>query len=337
MPEKDYASYMHGVKVIGANPEESRLHHRISACCRLVVAIYILFFLLVLASPLYLHMAYADQANINTSYENTYNHTYNMTNGQIAELEAMGAQFYPNGYIITPGNPANYTPEERSLLHMTDADLAAMNNSTGPVAVSFWQLPTWIQISFLSGSLVALAGAITLFPLVVRKIRSPMDNENRKSVLNYIHDNPGCTAPEVSRDQGMNMGTVRYHIQRLELGGKIILKKIGKFSRIYRNASTYNGREMVIASHLRNETSRKLLQATFETPGMTNQALAERFNIDKSTVYVHMQKLLDDDIIFSEVEGKQKRYFVQESAKPVIIKFMPLNYQCPGMKWEDKT
>jgi predicted transcriptional regulator len=166
---------------------------------------------------------------------------------------------------------------------------------------------------------------------VVRKIRSPLDNKNRKSVFDYILGNPGCTAPEVARDQSMNMGTVRYHIQRLELEGKIILKKIGKFSRIYRNSSTYNDREMVIASHLRNETTRKLVQATFETPGTTNQALAEKLNIDKSTVYVHMQKLLDDDIVYSETEGKQKRYFVQEAAKPMIIKFMPLNYQCPGM------
>jgi predicted transcriptional regulator len=124
---------------------------------------------------------------------------------------------------------------------------------------------------------------------------------------------------------------VRYHIQRLESEGKIILKKIGKFTRLYRNSSTYNDREMVIASHVRNATSRQLLEAILECPGMTNQRLSERFNIDKSTVYVHMQKLISDEIVVSEIDGKQKRYFIADTARPAVIKLLPLNYQCPGM------
>lgn len=292
------------------------------------IALLALFIILFFPLAISLH-SYADSVNangsstnawiatgVNVTEDNTWNQTYNLTNGQIAELKARGAQFYPDGTIVT-------------FFETNQSEIPWATTTPGAVSdvksVTFWQLPLWIQVSVLSGSLVAMAGIFALLPLVVRKIRSPLDNENRKSVFNYILGNPGCTAPEVSRDQGMNMGTVRYHVQRLELESKIILKKIGKFSRIYRNASTYNDREMVIASHLRNETSRKLLQATFETPGMTNQALAERFNIDKSTVYVHMQKLLDDDIIFSETEGKQKRYFVQEAAKPSLDKFLRVN------------
>ena len=112
------------------------------------------------------------------------------------------------------------------------------------------------------------------------------------------------------------MGTVRYHIQRLESEGKIVLKKIGKFTRLYRNSSTYDDREMVIASHVRNETSRQILEAILESPGMTNHSLSERFNLDKSTVYVHMQKLINDEIVVSQIDGKQKLYFIAEAAKP---------------------
>ena len=260
----------------------------------------------------------------NATEDNTWNQSYNMTNGQIAMLKAHGAQFYPNGYIVTFGDPVNYTPEMRTALNITDANLAASYNMT-ETEVSFWQLPTWIQVSYLSGTLVAVACSMAMFPFVVRKLRPPLNNQNRSSILNYIVGNPGCTAPEVSRGKYINMGTVRYHIQRLESEGKIVLKKIGKFTRLYRNSSTYNDREMVIASHVRNATSRQLIGAILESPGMTNHNLSERFNLDKSTVYVHMQKLINDDIIVSQIDGKQKRYFINESARPSLERFIQAN------------
>ena len=82
----------------------------------------------------------------NATEDNSWNQTYNLTNGQIAELRTMGAQFGPGGYIITPGDPANYSAREKFLLNITDADLAASYNVTS-TEVSFWQLPLWIQVS----------------------------------------------------------------------------------------------------------------------------------------------------------------------------------------------
>lgn len=309
------------------------LYRAYSIVIKMPVALaFVAIFFFTLASPLCAQPAYADQV-INDTYNNTINQTYNLTNGQIAELKARGAMFYPNGYIMTPFGPENFTYEERVALHITDEDLAKINASAigETKQVSFLELPTWIQISFLSGALVTILFSMIAIPAAVRKIRSPLVNQNRNQVFNYIMDNPGCTAPEVSRGQHLNTGTVRYHIQRLELAGKIVMKKIGKFTRLYKNASSFNDREMVIASHLRNETSSRLLQAILEDPGLTNQRLSERFNLDKSTVYVHIQKLVNDEIVVSEADGKQKRYFVSESAKESLRKLMPLNYQCPGM------
>ena len=253
---------------------------------------------------------------VNLTEDTSWNETYNLTNGQIAELKSRGAQFYPGGYIMTP-----FEPNQSEIPWATTTPGAVSDMQS----VSFWQLPLWIQVSYLSGALVAIAGSFVFFPFVIRKIRGPLNNQNRSDILSYILGNPGCTAPEVSREKYINMGTVRYHIQRLESEGKIVLKKIGKFTRLYRNSSTYNEREMVIASHIRNATSRQLLQAILECPGMTNQRLSEQFNLDKSTVYVHIQKLINDEIVVSRIDGKQKRYFISESARPSLEKFMQQN------------
>jgi predicted transcriptional regulator len=234
----------------------------------------------------------------------------NMTPEQLAMVNTSSALIYPSGYIVMPWVVENLTEEQMKAINSTDSN-----------PVSFWELPTWIQVSYLSGALVALAGAIALMPLLIRKLRGPSDNRNRDAVYRHIVSNPGCTAPDVSRGQSLNTGTVRYHIQRLELSGKIILKKIGKYTRLYKNSSTYTDQEMLIVSHLHNATSRRLLYAVLESPGTTNQRLAEQFGIDKSTVYVHMQRLVDDDIVIPQMDGKQKRYFVSEPAKPVLDKF----------------
>jgi predicted transcriptional regulator len=309
-------------------------------CKRFAILLALLLFL---SMAVFMQVAYADQGDHIVTYDQPRPATaeeiaaLNLTPEQLVALNVSAAQIYPNGVVMMPYDPDNLADEQWTVGmvtmpydpdNLTGEQWAAMNSSiTDARRVSFWELPLWIQVSYLSGSLIALAGCIALLPLAVRKLRSPFVNRNRDLVYQHIQSNPGCTAPDVSRGQHLNTGTVRYHIQRLELSGKIIIKKIGKFTRLYKNASTFSQMEMVIVSHLHNETSRQLLYAVMESPGTTNQRLAEQFGIDKSTVYVHMQRLVNDDIVVSKMDGKQKLYFVSEPAKPVLDKFATTKYQ----------
>jgi predicted transcriptional regulator len=229
------------------------------------------------------------------------------------------------GYVVMPYHPdANLTPEQ----------LALIDNSGADATVSFWELPLWIQVSYSWGALLTVAGSLLVLPLAVRRLKSPLDNRNRQSVYNYIEDNPGCIAPDVSRNTGMNKGTVRYHIQRLELESKIVLRKIGKFMRLYRNSSTYDEREKLVASHLRNKMSKAVIEVLMEHPGSTNQEVSELIKVEKSLIYRYIQQLINDRIVSAEDDGKHKRYFIAEVAKPAVIKLLPRNYQCPGMMRE---
>jgi predicted transcriptional regulator len=229
------------------------------------------------------------------------------------------------GYVVMPYHEdANLTPEQRALIDDSGAD------ST----VSFWELPLWIQVSYSWGALLTVAGSLLVLPLAVRRLKGPLDNRNRESVYHYIEDNPGCIVPEVARGTGMNKGTVRYHIQQLESESKIVLRKIGKFMRLYRNSSTYDEREKIVASHLRNKTSKAVVEALMEHPGATNQEISELIEVEKSLIYRYLRQLIQDQIVVVEDDGKHKRYSIAEAAKPALIKLMPRNYQCPGMMRE---
>lgn len=116
---------------------------------------------------------------------------------------------------------------------------------------------------------------------------------------------------------------MKYHIYKLESEGKIILTKMGKFSRLFQSSETFKDNGQVIATHLKNETSRLLLWTILENPGMTNQELAEKFHIAKSTAHWYIQQLSKDKLIVSKQEGKYRRYSVNADVEMILLKFMP--------------
>ncbi|WP_128860098.1 winged helix-turn-helix transcriptional regulator [Methanocella paludicola] len=234
-----------------------------------------------------------------------------------------GSIVYEGGYVVMPASEANLTPEQ-----MAQADTGGADR-----AVSFWELPLWIQLYALPGLIVGVIAAAAAGVFVVRRSRK-IDNANKLGAYTYITDNPGCTAPEVARGRGLNIGTARYHIQRLQNEGRIVLQKIGKYTRIFVNSHTYNDREKLIASHLRSDSSRKILGAIMDTPGISNQKLSDMLGMEKSLVFRYMQKLLDDGIVTCEWEGKNKLYYISQGAKEPLIRLMPRNYQCPGLMKE---
>lgn len=234
-----------------------------------------------------------------------------------------GAQVYEGGIVVVPVNLANLTDEERA---------AIMNNSAEYREVSFFELPLWIQLYVFPGLLIGIVTSFLAAALAVRHRRSK--NRNKDGVMAYISGNPGCTAPELARERNMNIGTARYHIQRLQDEGRIILEKIGKYSRIFVNLHTYDDREKRIASHLHSASSRLIISTIMETPGISNQMLSEKLGMEKSLAYRYMQKLLEDGIVTFEWEGKNKLYYIDTTAKEALIKLMPLHYQCPGLKKE---
>lgn len=232
-----------------------------------------------------------------------------------------GAQVYEGGYVVVSGYDVNLTEEQQK---------GYVDDTGADGQVSFFELPLWIQLYALPAILLGIVTSFLAAAFAVRHVRKN-ENHNKQSVLTFISGNPGCTAPELARRRNMNIGTARYHIQQLQDEGRIVLEKIGKYSRIFVNSHTYDGREKLIASHLHSDSSRLIISTLMETPGISNQMLSEKLGMEKSLVYRYMQKLLEDGIVTFEWEGRNKLYYIDARAKETIVKLMPLHYQCPGL------
>ncbi len=197
-------------------------------------------------------------------------------------------------------------------------------DSTGADAtITFWDLPLWIQVYYVSGLLMALLVSLKIFPAVISCIKRFIKNQNRQNISKYIVDNPGTTKAEISSNLGINRGTVKYHVHKLESDSKIASMKVSKFTKLFKNSSELKNDEKIITSHIRGETSRILLWSILENPGITNQELAKTLRLDKSTVHWHANKFLADDMIRFEKEGRYLKYYVKDDVAVVMPVLYP--------------
>jgi predicted transcriptional regulator len=190
------------------------------------------------------------------------------------------------------------------------------------IQISFFGLPLWVQIIFIPSILLSFVVLLNM-PVIVGRLKNVLDNKKRQAILTYIMDNPGCTIADISDTQKINRGTVKYHIFQLELNGKVFTKHENKFARLFHKTSEFRDMERVVMPYLRNDTSKAILLVIMDTPGITNQDLSSKFNLDKSTVHWYLQKFNNDGIINFVKEGKFRKCFINTDAKLVMLRFMP--------------
>jgi predicted transcriptional regulator len=186
---------------------------------------------------------------------------------------------------------------------------------------SFWQLPDWYKLLFISSMAATFLAALKMLPLVLGKIDDLLKNENRHNILNYVYNNPGATAGDVAKAHSIERGTVRYHLYKLESEGKIVFNRIGKFSRIFRDSDTYDDFEKIVIAYLQNPTGRSVLLMVLEQPGITNLEMAERLGVEKSAINWHVNKYLRDGLISYRREGRFKRYFLGDNSRMILERY----------------
>lgn len=187
-------------------------------------------------------------------------------------------------------------------------------------SVSFWELPLWVQLSYLSGAIGAVVVAIKLLPFAVLKLKSKIGNQNRESVYRQIDQNPGCTVSDISKREAMNVGSVRYHVDQLQDARRIVMVKIGKFRRLFRNSGAYDDREIMVISAMQVRTKRAIMFIVRDNPGLSNKQIAEKLAIKESMAHTYLASLLKDSILRCEKNGQQKMYYLESDVEAILAK-----------------
>lgn len=137
-----------------------------------------------------------------------------------------------------------------------------------------------------------------------------------EKILRYVQNKPGCHLRQVKEELELAMGTVQYHLDRLEKGGKIISARRGLYKHYFPVGMLENQKD--ILQVLTQETEREMMMFIIERGNPTLSEIAERMGISPSSVNWHIKRLMIMNLISEEREGKYKRYRLQSDSKPII-------------------
>jgi len=186
--------------------------------------------------------------------------------------------------------------------------------------ITFFELPLWIQLSWIISSFLAIFGMIKFGPLLIGKIRDIVQNKNRSAILEYIGNNPGCTIADLSKNTGINRGTARYYLCLLLVEQKVVRKKDGKQGYLFANGGKQLGRKRV-RGYIMNPAKREILNTILTCPGISNKEIAERLHFDPSTIHWHLQQFLDEEMILSRWDGRNMNYVLLPEVEDILREY----------------
>jgi predicted transcriptional regulator len=147
---------------------------------------------------------------------------------------------------------------------------------------------------------------------------SPQPEDNRTDqILQFIHENPSCHLRKIKKELGLAMGTVQYHLDKLEKAGRITAQKQG-LHKYYFVIGAFEENEKQLLEVLSNETAREIVMFIVEQNYPSQTEISKHVGISSASVSWQIKRLQDSRIVDEVKEGKFKRYKLHGDSKQVI-------------------
>ena len=146
--------------------------------------------------------------------------------------------------------------------------------------------------------------------------RQPKDNTTDQ-ILRFIEENPSCHLRKIKKELDLAMGTVQYHLDRLEKAGRITSQKQG-FHKHYFLVGAFEENEKQLLEVLSNETAREILMFVIEQNCPSQTEISKHIGISSPSISWQIKRLQDYGIIDEIKEGKFKRYKLHGDSKQFV-------------------
>lgn len=134
----------------------------------------------------------------------------------------------------------------------------------------------------------------------------------RRRIFDFLRERPGVHLRKMQRELGMALGTLEYHLYRLERAGFVAVRRLGRFKAYYPEGMV-DLRDKDLLYFLRQDMPRRIAIATVSRPGISFQELAASVPISPSTLSFHLQKLTKAGIVHADKVGREKVYVCPEA------------------------
>ncbi|NOQ47849.1 MAG: winged helix-turn-helix transcriptional regulator [Methanococcoides sp.] len=188
--------------------------------------------------------------------------------------------------------------------------------------ITFWDLPLKLKMIHVCSTFLAAIGLAKLSPVILAKFSLIFANKNRNDVLNHIVSNPGCSVADISHGLELNRGTVKYHLKKLHNEHKITVTDHGRSPRFFQNNSICSKQTQIIAPFLQDANQKRILLMIRDKPGMTNNEISKALSITNSTVSYHLRKMITNELLRAEKDGRYRRYSLDPRMGSELDKIM---------------
>src|SRR3977135_2848609 len=125
--------------------------------------------------------------------------------------------------------------------------------------------------------------------------------------MQFIRENPGCHLRHIKRELEISIGTVQYHLAKLEKMGKITTNRYGLY-KYYFPVGVFEKNQKDLLQVLCQETTREIVMVIVEQKNPTQKDVVRKIGISSAAINWHTRRLINLNIIYEIREGKYKRY-----------------------------
>jgi predicted transcriptional regulator len=147
--------------------------------------------------------------------------------------------------------------------------------------------------------------------------KNELEVGNVERVLHFIQENPGCHLRLMKRELEISIGTVQYHLAKLEKMGKITGNRYGLY-KYYFPVGVFEKKQKDLLQVLSQESTREILMCIIEQRNPTQKDIVGRIGISPAAVNWHIRRLINLNIIYKMREGRYKRYLLDVDRKYVV-------------------
>ena len=161
------------------------------------------------------------------------------------------------------------------------------------------------------------------------------ESDVRHRILQFIRDNPACHLRKIKDELDLAMGTVQYHLDKLEKAGRITSQK-QSLHKFYFLVGAFEENEKHILEVLSNETAREILMFIIEQKKYPSQSeISKHIAISSPSVSWQIKRLQDYRVIDEIREGKFKRYKLHGDSKQFVA-LLRNYYPSIWNKWSNR-
>ena len=146
--------------------------------------------------------------------------------------------------------------------------------------------------------------------------RRDAPNSNRQRVYVHIRAHPGIHLRQLCRDLGLAVGDVQYQVGRLEKEGAVKSSRRGLYRNFY-PGGIFREREGLVLSSLAQKTPREVLLRLIESPGLSQEDLAESLGLSPPSVSWQMKRLTRLGLVERQQNGRFAAYRVVGNAAEI--------------------